>query len=438
MIFDTKTIPWHNDECTILIQNENGPCPLIALVNVLVLDNWTCPVSNRSVRAYTSGKDKIDLDSILGLLAEFIVEQTSRTEQSDKPSGDDGDDENLHPTSEALTYLPRLETGLNVDLKFDGSFSGPELSLFNIYNVKTLHGWICDPESPEWPIIKAVGTYDRSQELLLKLHDENQNSEQHGDSPDSEHGDIPKNGEDGDVPKIGEGGDSSQVANQVEGNEENEASDTHQEIAVISNFMAAYPTQLTPYGLTYISNAIDNNDGLAVVFRNNHFSTLCKHNGNLYTLVTDLGLRDTKDVVWQSLTSISGSDDNFYDAHFETPDLNAVQDKIDQDRARKQERDETSQQDFLLAQQLQQQEDERAASRIHQRQQQQEQRNTDNSSPYSRTSPSGRRSQQRQTTIPGSSRSGQQQSRQSGRQPSSGSKARDKDKQADKEKCIIA
>ena len=54
---------------------------------------------------------------------------------------------------------------------------------------------------------------------------------------------------------------------------------------------------------------------LAVFFRNNHFSTLCKENSVLYLLVTDQGFLHQPQVVWETLDNIQG-DTVFVDQDF--------------------------------------------------------------------------------------------------------------------------
>ena len=44
---------------------------------------------------------------------------------------------------------------------------------------------------------------------------------------------------------------------------------------------------------------------LFVFFRNNHFSTLLKKNGELYLLVTDMGYLRESAVVWERLIEVS-------------------------------------------------------------------------------------------------------------------------------------
>ncbi|XP_010218751.1 PREDICTED: protein FAM63A [Tinamus guttatus] len=54
---------------------------------------------------------------------------------------------------------------------------------------------------------------------------------------------------------------------------------------------------------------------LSVFFRNNHFSTMIKHKGHLYLLVTDQGFLQEEAVVWESLHTVDG-DSCFCDTHF--------------------------------------------------------------------------------------------------------------------------
>ncbi|CAG0880296.1 unnamed protein product [Cyprideis torosa] len=55
---------------------------------------------------------------------------------------------------------------------------------------------------------------------------------------------------------------------------------------------------------------------LAVLFRNNHFSTIYKYQGRLYILVTDQGFLREPKVVWETLCSVQG-DSTFTDAALE-------------------------------------------------------------------------------------------------------------------------
>lgn len=84
----------------ILVQNENGPCPLLALVNALILraDSQTPPPIVKALRA----REQISL----GLLIEALFEELTACL---------GPDEEF-PDIEALTqFLTMLHTGMNVN-----------------------------------------------------------------------------------------------------------------------------------------------------------------------------------------------------------------------------------------------------------------------------------------------------------------------------------
>ena len=75
-----------------------------------------------------------------------------------------------------------------------------------------------------------------------------------------------------------------------------------------------FPTQATPFGITQLTESIDNNE-LIILYRNNHFMNLFKHNNTLFLLCTDVGFKEEKKIVWQSFTSIDGND-FYFDSRF--------------------------------------------------------------------------------------------------------------------------
>jgi len=64
-------------------------------------------------------------------------------------------------------------------------------------------------------------------------------------------------------------------------------------------------SQLTYHGLVMLHQQIKERE-LCVFFRNNHFSTLFKYNGELYLLVTDFGYLNEPEIVWEKLSQIDG------------------------------------------------------------------------------------------------------------------------------------
>ncbi|CAI5722152.1 unnamed protein product [Hyaloperonospora brassicae] len=83
---------------------------------------------------------------------------------------------------------------------------------------------------------------------------------------------------------------------------------------VLDAFFSSTASQLTYYGLVKLHEGIRERQ-LCVFFRNNHFSTLFKFGGKLYLLVTDAGYLDEPTVVWELLDEIDG-DTEYLDAQF--------------------------------------------------------------------------------------------------------------------------
>ena len=83
----------------------------------------------------------------------------------------------------------------------------------------------------------------------------------------------------------------------------------------LKSFLARSATQLTDYGLNHLKEILVERS-YAVLFRNDHFSTLYKNNSELFTLVTDPTYRNRRDITWQSLKSVNGSQDAYYTGNF--------------------------------------------------------------------------------------------------------------------------
>jgi ubiquitin carboxyl-terminal hydrolase MINDY-1/2 len=82
----------------------------------------------------------------------------------------------------------------------------------------------------------------------------------------------------------------------------------------VQEFLDSFPGMMSYYGLAQLHQTLESNE-LCVLFFNNHFSTLTKHGGYLYTLVTDSGYKDMSGIVWERLQDLDGNS-SFYDAHF--------------------------------------------------------------------------------------------------------------------------
>lgn len=244
--------------------------------------------------------------------------------------------------SDAMAILHKLQTGLDVNVKFTGvrvfEYT-PECIVFDLLDIPLYHGWLVDPQIDD--IVKAVGncSYNQLVEKIISCK-QSDNSE-----------------------LVSEG-------------------------FVAEQFLNNTATQLTYHGLCELTSTVQEGE-LCVFFRNNHFSTMTKYKGLLYLLVTDQGFLTEEKVVWESLHNVDG-DGSFCDSEFHLrppSDPETVyrgqQDQIDQDYLMAlslQQEQQQSQEinweqvpeglsDLELAKKLQEEED-RLASQYYQEQEQ--------------------------------------------------------------------
>jgi len=127
---------------------------------------------------------------------------------------------------------------------------------------------------------------------------------------------------------------------------------------LISEFLDSSPSQMTEVGLVALHEVLGDHN-LAVLFRNNHFATICKYNGRVHLLCTDEGFADQEDVVWERIDDISG--DNIYcrgdfSLFQNTVRHEDVMNQIQMSEERRLQKEKEEQMDFELAMQLQRQE----------------------------------------------------------------------------------
>ncbi|WKY03997.1 hypothetical protein Q1695_005182 [Nippostrongylus brasiliensis] len=155
--FKVKSIQFNSAKVSIVTQNANGPCPLIALVNVLALKGLVrLPASGNVTRA-----------SLTHLIADVLlqmrpVNMSSHVESNYNRNLDD-----------VINLLPDLGRGLDVNVRFrhvtDFEFT-PALSLFDLLRVNLYHGWLPDPQFVE--IQNAIGDLTYNQ-LVERICDDN-------------------------------------------------------------------------------------------------------------------------------------------------------------------------------------------------------------------------------------------------------------------------
>lgn len=248
-----KWIPWKGERTPIITQSTNGPCPLLAIMNILFLQ-WKVKLPPQ--------KEMITSDELMTHLGNCLLsikpqEKSEGLQLNFQQNVDD-----------AMTVLPKLATGLDVNVRFTGVSDfeyTPECSIFDLLGIPLYHGWLVDPQSPE--AVSAVGklSYNQLVEKIITC--------KHSSDPNL----------------VTEG-------------------------LIAEQFLETTAAQLTYHGLCELT-ATAKEDELSVFFRNNHFSTMTKHKSHLYLLVTDQGFLQEEQVVWESLHNVDG-DSCFCDSDF--------------------------------------------------------------------------------------------------------------------------
>lgn len=301
--YEIKKITWHDATAAknprtspILVQNANGPCPLLALVNALTLST-PADVETALVDTLRS-RERVSL----GLLLDAVIDELM--------SGRRGDAAQELPDVQDLYYfLITLHTGMNVNPRFiptppsksasdprnsmshvhpaereeaiPGTFEDTrEMKLYSTFSIPLIHGWLPAQGSPGYIALKrSAPSYEDAQNLMF--HEE-----------ELEH-------------KLEQEGLSFEEQAKLE------------DISTIKAFFDTAATQLTVHGLETITTSLGPG-AVAILFRNDHFSTLYRHPDTLQLLqlVTDMGYAGHEEVVWESLIDVNGENAEFFSGDF--------------------------------------------------------------------------------------------------------------------------
>ncbi|KAI8781181.1 protein FAM63A isoform X2 [Biomphalaria glabrata] len=223
-VYYIKWITFGQNNVPIITQNENGPCPLLAIMNVLLL------------------KGKVKLAPMLEMItSEQLMTHLGECILDNMP-------QNLSQTSQAnyeqnmqdaMSVMHKLQTGLDVNVKFTGVADfeyTPELIIFDLLEISLYHGWLVDPQDSETVKIVNQDSYNQLVEKIIFL--------KHADNQE----------------------DVTQAL-------------------IAEQFLDRTASQLTYHGLCELASVVKENEP-CVFFRNNHFSTLYKHNRKYKSLRT--------------------------------------------------------------------------------------------------------------------------------------------------------
>merc|ERR1719167_1605694 len=158
-IYQVKWVGWGKKHCPVITQNENGPCPLISIMNVLLL---------RGKLSLPDGCQVISSGQLLEWLADLLLD-LREGDQASRPDFQ-------HNINDAIAVLPKLQTGLDVNVRFTGvaDFEYTEDSLiFDLLDISLYHGWLVDPQTTEVAAAVANMSYNQLVENIISNRSSN-------------------------------------------------------------------------------------------------------------------------------------------------------------------------------------------------------------------------------------------------------------------------
>lgn len=328
-VYRVKNVQVEGKDVSIVLQNENGPCPLLAIANVLLL------------------REELKLEPhTVNLSHERLVSMVAGNLLDRYKGVDDGNvRRNVH---DAISVLPEIAKGLDVNVRFrdvkDFEFTR-ESAIFDLFGIDLVHGWLVD--KGDIPLYEYIGSKSYNQlveEIIASgIHDGNVGNTEGGSAslPSESSTRCTKDNpveckllclqEDGsgsntarvhfhvdsdDCVKVGMREKPQGVEVHMHEKKEEPLTSEGRTLADAKarpNLERAYAideflkssSQLTYSGLIQLHEKVKP-DQYAVFFRNNHFSTITKHDNSLFVLVTDQGYENKGSVVWEVLGEVDG------------------------------------------------------------------------------------------------------------------------------------
>jgi hypothetical protein len=295
-VYKVKRISYGEKNLNIVLQNENGPCPLISISNVLALRGAIV------IDGEGPNQNVVTFQTLQDTLSAYLYDANL-----------DKGEQQLQQVAKSIELLPQLQYGLDVNFNFreiDNFEKTDQCRIFDQLNIRLVHGWLVDPEAKD--VYNAIGTntYNDLMNKLVAL-DAPASTNTASTTSSQETPSTPSTPSTPTVPS-----DSS--PKKQEEPPKPPTQQDYQEGVIVDNFLKQTASQLTSHGLAVLHNSIKEGD-LCVFFRNNHFSTLTKHQGSLYILVTDVGYERERNIVWDLLNSVDGSS-TFFTSDFKNSD----------------------------------------------------------------------------------------------------------------------
>lgn len=141
------------DTVPILLQDVNGPCPILAIFNILLL---------RGQVQLPHAVGEVSQSKVLQMLAEYLLDKNQALE--DSMSTNDTVKANLqYNLADSISMLPRLTTGVDVNVRFNdirGIEFTADVAVFDLLGIDLVHGWLVDPQDIETSNALGKKTYN--------------------------------------------------------------------------------------------------------------------------------------------------------------------------------------------------------------------------------------------------------------------------------------
>ncbi|XP_025814155.1 ubiquitin carboxyl-terminal hydrolase MINDY-1-like isoform X1 [Panicum hallii] len=136
VMHQTRAVDFLGRRTPIVYQNDNSPCPLLAICNVLLLKN---------VISLNPDASEVSQQKLLSLVAERLIDSNSAVQDKDEEYVRNRE-QNI---ADAIDLLPCLTTSIDVTVMFrkidDFEFT-QERAMFDLLDIPLYHGWIVDPQ----------------------------------------------------------------------------------------------------------------------------------------------------------------------------------------------------------------------------------------------------------------------------------------------------
>ncbi|OQR98938.1 FAM63B-like [Thraustotheca clavata] len=275
-IFWVKATKFLQRDVLYICQNVNGPCPLLAIANVLLLRGHL--TIDACVHATPGGQGYVYAHDIMELVQKRIATTNAHFSEAEKAT-----------VQEVIDLIPSLYVGLDVNVQFHGvdAFEYTSaLAIFDLLAMRLVHGWIVDPQDVETASVIKNKSYNHIIETVIDHHSVGEDTEAAVTT------------------MVKERSLSMELAAE-------KVEQVKHDGPIIESFLQESASQLTYAGLVELHEHGVRERELVVFFRNNHFSTLFKINGALYLLATDAGYYDEPSVIWEKLDEIDGDSEYF-------------------------------------------------------------------------------------------------------------------------------